>query len=42
MKHNIYGSKDCEDRRRAAAGAAPGCPFDSIDTISFSNNMKRE
>jgi hypothetical protein len=25
-----------------AAEAAPDCPFDSIDTISFSNTMKRE
>jgi hypothetical protein len=25
-----------------AIGAAPSCPFDSIDTISFSNRMKRE
>jgi hypothetical protein len=24
------------------AGAAPGCPFDSVDTISFSNMRKRE
>jgi hypothetical protein len=29
------GSADCKDRRGDAAGAAPGCPFDSIDTISF-------
>jgi hypothetical protein len=33
---------DCEDRRRDATRAAPGCPFDSIDTISFSNMIKRE
>jgi hypothetical protein len=25
-----------------AAEAAPGCPFDSIDRISFRNMMKRE
>jgi hypothetical protein len=35
-------SEDCEDRRGDAARAAPGCPFDSIDTISFSNIMKRD
>jgi hypothetical protein len=35
-------SKDCQDRRGDTTGAAPGCPFDSIDTISFSNMMKRE
>jgi hypothetical protein len=28
--------------RGDAARAAPGCPFDSIDTISFSTMMKRE
>jgi hypothetical protein len=36
------GSEDCEDRRGDAAGGAPGCPFDSIDIISFGNMMKRE
>jgi hypothetical protein len=36
------GCADCEDRRRDATGAAPDCPFDYIDTISFSNMMKRE
>jgi hypothetical protein len=25
-----------------AAGATPGCPFVSIDTISFNNTMKKE
>jgi hypothetical protein len=34
-----YGSADCGDRRGDAAGATPGCPF---DTISFSNMLKRE
>jgi hypothetical protein len=33
---------ECKDRRGDAAGAAPGCPFDSIDAISFSNMMKKE
>jgi hypothetical protein len=37
-----YGSEDCEDMRGAAAGAAPGCPFDSIDVISSSTIMKME
>jgi hypothetical protein len=32
---------DCKDRRGYAAGATPGCLFDSIDTISCSNMMKR-
>jgi hypothetical protein len=43
-KHIIHESwsEDFEDRRGAIAGAAPGCPFNSIDTISFSNMMKRE
>jgi hypothetical protein len=35
-------SEDCKDRRGATAGAALGCPFDSIDTTSFINIMKRE
>jgi hypothetical protein len=35
-------SADYEGRRRDAFGAAPGCPFDFIDTISFHNMMKRE
>jgi hypothetical protein len=35
-------SKDCKDRRGDATGAAPGCPFDSINSISFNNIMKRE
>jgi hypothetical protein len=35
-------SEDYEDRRGDATGAAVGCPFDSIDAISFSNMMKRE
>jgi hypothetical protein len=35
-------SVECEDRREAAAGAAPGFPFDYIHTISFSIMMKRE
>jgi hypothetical protein len=30
------------DRRGDVAGAAPSCPFDSIDTISFITMMKRE
>jgi hypothetical protein len=30
------------NRREEAAGASPYCPFDSIDTISFSNMIKRE
>jgi hypothetical protein len=37
-----YGSESCEDRRGDPAGAAPGCPLDSIDIISFSIMMKRE
>jgi hypothetical protein len=36
------GSADCDDRRGDTIGAAPGCPFDSIDTISLSNIMTRE
>jgi hypothetical protein len=28
--------------RGDVAGAAPGCPFDSIDTISFNNMLKRD
>jgi hypothetical protein len=37
-----YGSADCGDRWEDVVGAAPGFPFDSIDTISFSTMMKRE
>jgi hypothetical protein len=37
-----YGSKGYKDRRGAAAGAAPSCPLDSIDIISFSTMIKRE
>jgi hypothetical protein len=37
-----YGYIDCEDMRGDAAGATPGCPFVSIDTISSSNMMKME
>jgi hypothetical protein len=36
------GSADYMDRRCDAAIAALGCPFNSIDTISFSNMIKRE
>jgi hypothetical protein len=41
-QNTSYGSEDREDRRGAAAGAAPGCPFDSIDIISSSTMMKME
>jgi hypothetical protein len=37
-----YRSKDCKDRRGDAAGATPGCPFASINTISISNMMKTD
>jgi hypothetical protein len=37
-----FWSKDCDDRSGDVAGAALGFSFDSIDTISFSNMMKRE
>jgi ferredoxin len=35
-------SEECEDGRGDAAGAVPGCPFDSINTISFITMIKRE
>jgi hypothetical protein len=37
-----YRSADCMDNKGDTANAAPGCPFDSINTISFSTMMKRE
>jgi hypothetical protein len=42
MRNTPNGSEDCVDRRGYAAGAAPNCPFDSIDISPFSNVMKRE
>jgi hypothetical protein len=33
---------DCENRRGDTARDAPGYPFYSINTIFFSNMMKRE
>jgi hypothetical protein len=41
-RNTQYGSAYCEDRRGDAAGAAPNCSLNSIDTISFSNMIKRE
>jgi hypothetical protein len=41
-RNTPYEYEDCNDRRGDATGAALGCPFNSIDTISFSNMMKRE
>jgi hypothetical protein len=41
-KNTQYRSVDCEDRRGDPAGATPGCPFDTNDTISSRNMMKRE
>jgi hypothetical protein len=35
-------SANCMDMRGDTVGAAPSCPVDSIDTISFSTKMKRE
>jgi hypothetical protein len=42
-KHEIH-KMDLQTTRIGgdAAGAASVCPFDSIDTISFSNMIKRE
>jgi hypothetical protein len=37
-----YGFYDYEDRRGDATRAAPGCPFASINTISFITMMKME
>jgi hypothetical protein len=39
-KRRIHNT-DGEDRKRDAVRAAPGCPFISIDTISFTT-MKRK
>jgi hypothetical protein len=36
------GSEDFEDRRGDVSGATLNCPFNSIDTISFSTMIKRE
>jgi hypothetical protein len=33
---------DCKDRREDATEDASGCPFNSIDAISFSTMIKRE
>jgi hypothetical protein len=41
-RNTQYGSTDCKDRRGDATGAAPGCPFASIDIISFNTMIKRE
>jgi hypothetical protein len=41
-RNTHYRYADCKDRRGDAIGAASGCPFDSIDTIYFSNMIKRE
>jgi hypothetical protein len=32
----------CEDMRRDDVRASPSCPFDPINTITFSTMMKRE
>jgi hypothetical protein len=42
FRNTPNGSLDYEDGRGDVAGAAPGCPFDSIDTIFFNNMIKRE
>jgi hypothetical protein len=36
-----HGSADWEDRRGDVVGATLGCPFVSINTISFTTMMKR-
>jgi hypothetical protein len=41
-KHGASKIMDTLETYQDAAGAAPGCPFDFIDTISFNNMMKRE
>jgi hypothetical protein len=41
-RNTQYESTYCEDRRGDGVEATHGCPFDSIDIISFSNMMKRE
>jgi hypothetical protein len=41
-RNTQYRYADCEDRRGDAVGASLGCPFDSIDIISFNTMMKRE
>jgi hypothetical protein len=44
-KHEIHNNKnlaDYKDRRRDAVRVVHGCPFDSIDTISFVTTIKRE
>jgi hypothetical protein len=42
MENTQYRYADSKDTRGDAAGAALGCLFTSIDTISFSTKMKRE
>jgi hypothetical protein len=42
IENTQYESEDYEDRRGDTAGAAPGCPFISIDIMSFITMMKRE
>jgi hypothetical protein len=41
-RNTQYVSADWEDRRGDGPEAAPGCPFASIDHISFNTMMKRE
>jgi hypothetical protein len=41
-KNTPNRSTNCEDRRGGTVGAAPGCPFKSVNTISFNNMMKME
>jgi hypothetical protein len=40
--HTQKYSADYKDRRRDTVGVIHGCPFDSIDTISFVTMIKRE
>jgi hypothetical protein len=42
MENTQCGSEDYEDRRGDVVGATPGCPFASIDIISFITMMKME
>jgi hypothetical protein len=43
MKHEReFKNSVLKDRRGDTTGGGPGCPFDSIDTISFSNMLIRE
>jgi hypothetical protein len=42
IRNTQYKFVDYKDRRGDASRATPGCPFYSIDTISFSTMMKRK